>query len=142
MALVGGGYLGVPHDDSHAKYAGVWLSTLDAYRMTEAANDIQLAAFFSGKSRGRLVIHLGIRIRIDSWSGGRAHLFSVPTLATPAIAICIDQAGTASTAPQVFGHGYLSKSSGLSVGRQQPSSAKVTLQHLACRRRLAELSKK
>ena len=110
--------------------------------MTEAANDNLLAAFFIAKSKGRLIVQLGIWIRIAGLRGGRADLFSVPTLATPAIAICIDQAGTASTAPQVFGHGYLSKSSGLSVGRQQPSSAKVTLQHLACRRRLAELSTK
>jgi hypothetical protein len=89
--------------------------------MTKAANDIQLAAFFIGKSMGRLIVHLGVWIRIDSLRGGGAHLFSVPTLATPAITICIDQARTASTAPQVIGHGYLSKSSWLSVGHQWSS---------------------
>jgi hypothetical protein len=89
--------------------------------MTKAANDIQLAAFFIGKLKGRLIVHLGVWIRIDSLRGGSAHLFSVPTLATPAITICIDQARTASTAPQVIGHGYLSKSSWLSVWHQWSS---------------------
>jgi hypothetical protein len=89
--------------------------------MKKAANDIPLAAFFIGESMGRLIVHLGIRIRIDSWGGGRAHLFSIPTLATPAIAVCIDQARTASAAPQVIGHSYLSWLS--HYPRQQPSSA-------------------
>jgi hypothetical protein len=63
------------------------------------------------ESMGRLIVHLGLWIRVDGWRGGRAHLFAVPALATPAKAFCIDQAGTASAASQVIGHGYLSWSS-------------------------------
>jgi hypothetical protein len=49
--------------------------------MTKAANDIQLAAFFMGESKARLIVYLGIWIRIDSFRWGRAPLFSIPTLA-------------------------------------------------------------
>lgn len=55
--------------------------------MTEAACDTQLAAFFIGESMGRLIVYVGIWLRNNSLRGGAAHFFSIPTLATPAIAI-------------------------------------------------------
>jgi len=48
--------------------------------MTEAANDIQLAAFFIGKSKGRLIVHLGVWIRIDSLRGGGGTSFLRPNV--------------------------------------------------------------
>jgi hypothetical protein len=56
-------------------------------------------------------LHVSIRHR-RGLRAGETHFFAIPTLATPAQTIGIDDAGSGAAAPHVIGH---NKSLGLSV---------------------------